>query len=81
MSVLFLQVKLLEYSVQRSANRSNRRCRHVSRPGVKLDRDDFIDLAAVSKIIPEKTTAQVIFCGACLLLRYISPVNVIAEGN
>lgn len=60
MSNLFLQVKLLENSVQRSANRNHRGFRHMSRPGIKLDREDFIDLAAVSKIIPDKTTAQVI---------------------
>lgn len=59
----FLQVKTLkdvvDESLPKSTNRNNRSLRHMAPPGVKLDREDVIDLAAMSKSVPGKSPVQV----------------------
>lgn len=53
------QVRTLEAALDRGFD-LNRRLHGWARPGIAMDRDDFIDLAEVSKEIPGKTPAQVI---------------------
>lgn len=53
-----LKVRTLEKAVEKEYDPS-RRLHGWARPGMELDREDFIDLAAVSKEVPGKTPAQV----------------------
>lgn len=52
------QVRLLENSLEKEFD-PNRRLHGWARPGMEMDREDFIDLATVSKQVPGKSAAQV----------------------
>lgn len=51
-------MRTLEKVLQREFD-PNRRLHGYARPGMDMDREDFIDLASVSKQVPGKTPAQV----------------------
>eukprot|EP00752_Nemacystus_decipiens_P008516 g7605.t1 len=53
------QVRTLEQSLEKEFDR-DRRLHGWAREGMDMDRDDFIDLALVSKQVPGKTPAQVL---------------------
>lgn len=51
-------MRILEKVLEREFD-PNRRLHGYARPGMDMDREDFIDLASVSKQVPGKTPAQV----------------------
>ena len=53
-----LQVRTLEKALAKDYDPS-RRLHGWARPGMDMDREDFIDLAKVSEQVPGKTPAQV----------------------
>lgn len=53
-----VQVRTLEHALQEDFD-PDRRLHGWAREGMSMDRDDFIDLAHVSKQVPGKTSAQV----------------------
>eukprot|EP00903_Cladosiphon_okamuranus_P006465 g6325.t1 len=53
------QVRTLEQALEKEFDR-DRRLHGWAREGMEMDRDDFIDLAVVSKQVPGKTPAQVL---------------------
>ena len=53
-----LQVRALEKALANDYD-PNRRLHGWARPGMEMDREDFIDLATVSEQVPGKTPAQV----------------------
>ena len=57
MSVCIAKVRTLEQSLEKEFDR-DRRLHGWAREGMDMDRDDFIDLALVSKQVPGKTPAQ-----------------------
>lgn len=52
------KVRTLEQALDKEFDR-DRRLHGWAREGMEMDRDDFIDLALVSKLIPGKTPSQV----------------------
>lgn len=54
----YTQVRTLEQALQKDFD-PDRRLHGWAREGMSMDRDDFIDLAHVSKEVPGKTSAQV----------------------
>ena len=53
-----LQVRTLEKALVKEYD-PNRRLHGWARPGMEMDREDFIDLAKVSEEVPGKTPSQV----------------------
>lgn len=53
-----VKVRTLEQALEKELN-MDRRLHGWSRDGVGMDRDDFIDLAYVSKQVPGKTPTEV----------------------
>lgn len=51
-------MRTLEKVLEKEFN-PNRRLHGWARPGMEMDREDFIDLATVSKQVPGKTPEQV----------------------
>lgn len=54
----FVKVRTLEQALEKELN-MDRRLHGWSRDGVGMDRDDFVDLAYVSKQVPGKTPTEV----------------------
>lgn len=53
-----LQVRTLEAALEKDFD-VNGRSQGWARPGIDMDREDFIDIATVCKKVPGKTPAQV----------------------